>query len=103
MLGLTAPARAELQFCNTTSYVLDLAIALPAENAPIQTPIAIERSFGSWNMWKIRESVEGARVAPAMPNAARLTMSMAGVVEKAANSEVTPNAAAPIIRSRRRP
>jgi hypothetical protein len=44
-------------------------MALPAENAPIHTPIAIVRSRGSWNMWKISDSVEGARVAPAMPRA----------------------------------
>jgi uncharacterized membrane protein len=28
VLGLTAPARADLQFCNKTSYVLDLALGL---------------------------------------------------------------------------
>ena len=46
-------------------------MALPAEKAPIQTPMAIERCFGSWNMWKISDSVEGASVAPAMPSSAR--------------------------------
>src|SRR4051812_2891464 len=32
-LGLTAPARADLQFCNKTSYVLDLALALEENGA----------------------------------------------------------------------
>jgi hypothetical protein len=54
-------------------------------------------------MWKISDSVEGARVAPAIPSAARLTMSISGVVEKAHSSDVTPNAAAPMSSSRRRP
>src|SRR5436305_2305860 len=33
VLGLTAPARADLQFCNKTSYVLDLALALEESGA----------------------------------------------------------------------
>jgi len=33
LLGLTAPARADLQFCNKTSYVLDLALALEEKDA----------------------------------------------------------------------
>src|SRR5947199_4613716 len=32
-VGLTAPARADLQFCNKTSYVLDLALALEEKSA----------------------------------------------------------------------
>src|SRR4051812_17083302 len=32
-LGLTAPARADFQFCNKTSYVLDLALALEEKEA----------------------------------------------------------------------
>jgi uncharacterized membrane protein len=32
-LNLTAPARADLQFCNKTSYVLDLALALEEKDA----------------------------------------------------------------------
>ena len=54
-------------------------------------------------MWKISDSVDGARVAPASPSSARETMSISGVVENAARIEVSPNAAAPIISSRRRP
>ena len=33
VVGLTAPARADLQFCNKTSYVLDLALALEENGA----------------------------------------------------------------------
>jgi uncharacterized membrane protein len=33
VLGLSAPARADLQFCNKTSYVLDLALALEEKGA----------------------------------------------------------------------
>src|SRR5205085_11335798 len=33
LLGVTAPARADLQFCNKTSYVLDLALALEEKDA----------------------------------------------------------------------
>ena len=33
VLALTAPARADLQFCNKTSYVLDLALALEEKDA----------------------------------------------------------------------
>jgi uncharacterized membrane protein len=32
-VGLTAPARADLQFCNKTSYVLDLALGLEEQGA----------------------------------------------------------------------
>ena len=77
--------------------------ALPAENAPIHTPTATERSRGSRNMWKISDSVDGARVAPASPSSARLTMSISALVENAASSDVAPNAAAPRNSSRRRP
>ena len=58
---------------------------------------------GSSNMLKISDSVDGARVAPAIPSSARLAMSISGVVENAARIETAPNAAAPISSSRRRP
>ncbi len=54
-------------------------------------------------MLRIRERVDGARVAPAIPSSARVAISISGVVENAASSEATPNAAAPISSSRRRP
>jgi hypothetical protein len=78
-------------------------MADPAENAPIQKPMATWRCRGSGNMWKISDRVEGARVAPAIPSSARLTMRSSAVGENAASSEPTPKAAAPISSSRRRP
>ena len=33
LVSLTAPARADLQFCNKTSYVLDLALGLEEKDA----------------------------------------------------------------------
>ena len=42
------------------------------------------------------ESVDGASVAPARPCSARATISISALVEKAARTEVTPKAAAPI-------
>ena len=77
--------------------------APPAENAAIQTPIAIERCRGSRNMLKMSESVAGASVAPAMPCSARHAISISGLVENAATTETAANAAAPTISSRRRP
>ena len=65
--------------------------------------MATVRCLGSWNMWKISDSVDGASVAPAMPSRARLTISISALVENAASTETTPKAAAPISSSRRRP
>ena len=66
--------------------------------------MAVVRCLWSWNMLKISDSVDGARVAPAMPSRARLTISrISGVVENAASTETAPKAAAPISSSRRRP
>ena len=45
------------------------------------TPIASARSRTSPNMLLISASVEGIRVAPATPNAARAAISMAALVE----------------------
>ena len=52
---------------------------------------------------RIRERVEGASVAPAMPRSAREAMSTSEVLENAANTDATPKAAAPIKSRRRRP
>jgi hypothetical protein len=54
-------------------------------------------------MLRIKERVDGARVAPATPSSARVAISILALVEKAAMTEATPNPAAPIIRRRRRP
>ncbi len=75
----------------------------PIEKLVVQMPIATVRWRGSWNMLRIRERVDGIRVAPATPSTARAAISIAAVVENAASTEATPNALAPISRSRRRP
>src|SRR6266516_2368591 len=54
-------------------------------------------------MFRINDSVEGARVAAAMPRSARAAISMAAVVESAARIEPIPNARAPASNRRRRP
>ena len=54
-------------------------------------------------MLRISDSVDGASVAPAIPSSARVAISISALVEKAASTDATPNAAAPIISSRRRP
>ena len=78
-------------------------MALPAEKLAIHTPMATERCLGSWNMLKISESVDGARVAPAMPSSARLAISISALVENAARTDTAPNVAAPTRRTFRRP
>jgi hypothetical protein len=78
-------------------------MAAPAEKAPIQNPMAIERCLGSGNMWKISDRVEGARVAPAIPSRARLRISDSAVGENAAPSDTSPKAVAPSMSSLRRP
>ena len=54
-------------------------------------------------MLRISDRVEGASVAPATPSSARVAISISALVENAASTEATPNAAAPISSSRRRP
>lgn len=75
-------------------------VATDALNARI--PMATCRCLGSGNMLKISDSVEGASVAPAIPSSVRLVISICGLVDRAANTETTPKAAAPSS-SRRRP
>ena len=78
-------------------------IAPPAEKLVIHTEMASFRCFGSRNMLRISDKVEGARVAPATPSTARAAISIPALAEKAASTEATPNAAAPASSSRRRP
>ena len=54
-------------------------------------------------MLRISDRVDGASVAPAIPSSARVAISISALVENAAITEATPNAAAPIMRSRLRP
>src|SRR5215468_3547336 len=83
------------QNCSSSTPPSIGPIAPPAEKAVIQIPMAVERCRGSGNMMKISDSVEGARVAPAMPSSARAPVSISGLVEKAASTETTPKQAAP--------
>jgi hypothetical protein len=78
-------------------------MAPPTEKLAIQTPIANWRSAGSWNMFRISDRVDGARVAPAIPSSARIRISMVASVAKAAIVEAIANAAAPTSSNRRRP
>jgi hypothetical protein len=91
------------QKCSSSTPPTTGPIAPPAEKLVIHTPMAVVRCLGSWNMLKISDSVDGARVAPAMPSSARLAISISGLVENAAATETRPKAAAPLSSSRRRP
>ena len=44
--------------------------------------MATVRCCGSWNMLRIRDSVDGASVAPATPSRARAAISISALVEK---------------------
>ncbi len=76
---------------------------MPAANMVAQTPIANARSRGATNMLLMSARVDGISVAPAIPSAARAAISIGAEGEKAAAIEAAAKAAAPIIRSRRRP
>ena len=54
-------------------------------------------------MLRISDRVDGASVAPAIPSTARAPISIQVLVEKAASTDATPNAAAPSSSRRRRP
>src|SRR5438093_613462 len=56
--------------------------------------MATVRCCGSRNMLRIKDRVDGASVAPATPSSARVAISISVVVENAAITEATPNAAA---------
>jgi hypothetical protein len=55
------------------------------------------RCFGSRNMLRIRDRVEGARVAPATPRSARLAMSIPVLVENAASTEASELDSTPVV------
>lgn len=78
-------------------------MAMPPTKQLIHTAIAAPRCRGSVNMLLIRASVDGISVAPEISSSARAPMSIAGLVEYAASTDATPNAAAPISSSFRRP
>jgi hypothetical protein len=54
-------------------------------------------------MFRINARVEGARVVPAIPSSPRPAISISALVENAASTDATPNAAAPEGSSLRRP
>ncbi|MGC0417225.1 hypothetical protein ABIA38_002739 [Embleya sp. AB8] len=78
-------------------------ITAPAEKHSAQIPIACPICLGSGNRVRISDTVDGARIAPATPSTARAAISIAGLVEYAATTEVAPNTAAPISNNFRRP
>jgi hypothetical protein len=67
------------------------------------TLMANVRCAGSRNMFRIRDKVDGARVAAETPSSARAAMSIVALVEKAARTETAPKTPAPISSSLRRP
>jgi hypothetical protein len=76
---------------------------VPAEKTAAHTPMPTARCLGSTNISRINPNVEGINVAPARPNKARVAISIAALVDKAASTEAPPNAAAPTRSNRRRP
>ena len=66
-------------------------------------PMATRRSRSSRNMLEMSESVDGAKVAPAMPSRARVAIRASAVVDSAAATEAAANAAAPMSSNRLRP
>src|SRR4029453_4362942 len=65
-------------------------IAPPREKLMIQMLIAVVRSRGWGNMFRISDRVAGATVAPARPRSARVMISIAALLENAARTEATP-------------
>src|SRR3977135_3178296 len=57
LVSLTAPARADLQFCNKTSYVLDLALGLEEKDA------AASRGWFRVDPGPCKTVLQGARTA----------------------------------------
>jgi hypothetical protein len=65
--------------------------------------MAVVRCAGSRNIVLISASVEGMRVAPAIPSSARAAISVSAVGAYAATTDATANAAPPMSSSLRRP
>jgi hypothetical protein len=103
MTGTASKNAAPHQKNSSTRPPSNGPIAAPTEKLVIQTAMAVVRCCGSRNMLRMSDRVEGANVAPASPSRARVTMSISALFENAATTDATPKAAAPIIRSRRRP
>jgi hypothetical protein len=103
MIGTLTRNAAPHQKNSSTSPPSSGPIAAPTEKLVIHTAIAFVRCFGSTNMLRIKDSVDGAIVAPAIPSSALVPINISALVDRAASTEAAPNAAAPISRSRRRP
>ena len=78
-------------------------MAAPEPAIPPRMPSALFRSAPSLNVTKVIEKTDGERIAPAAPWARRAAMSMPGLVDSPAQSEVAKNSARPTMNSRRRP
>lgn len=89
--------------CSSSAPPTSGPTAAPPLAAAAQAATARARSAGSVNTVRISDNVEGISVAPATPSSSRATMSIAGLVDSAANSDAAPNAAAPTSSSRLRP
>ncbi len=77
--------------------------AIPPALIPVQMPIAVVRSLGSVNTFRMIDRVDGMIVAPAMPSRPRLTISISALLAYAVSADATPNAPVPISSSRFRP
>ena len=66
-------------------------------------PIIRVRSFGSVNVERISEAVDGITVAPDAPSSSRAAISTPGLPEYAVSTEASPKQVAPISSSRLRP
>lgn len=75
----------------------------PPANAPVHTAMAVRRWPSSRNMLRIRDSVDGIRVAPPRPSRALVKMSREGSVASEAATEARPKTTAPAISRRLRP
>ena len=63
------------QKCSSRTPLSTGPSAMPPVITPVQMPIAFARCLASWNMLRISASVDGIRVAPAMPSTARAAIS----------------------------
>nr|WP_246147666.1 hypothetical protein [Nonomuraea turkmeniaca] len=91
------------QKCSSSSPPTSGPTVMPSMKQLYQSPIAVPICFPSVNMFLISASDDGSSVAPAMPSSARVTISISALTAYPASTDAPPKAAAPIIRSLRRP
>ncbi len=75
----------------------------PTMKDVVQMVTAVVLSFGSRNMLRSSDSVDGASVAAEMPSSARAAISISALLASAVSTEATPKNTAPVSSSRRRP